>query len=264
MTNEDEWVKEQKRALPSMEEFTNLKNNMRTAAQVAAILGSLSDVRSGNNLKEDVNILGVTPNYLEVRSLNVAVGRFLTEADELHHAPACFIGADIAKKFFSSVDPVGKTIRAGTHSYQVVGVAEVIGTTLGQSRDNFMLIPLGTYVKEWGTQRDSLLLFVQAQHAEMMEASQDEARMLLRASRHLSWNAPDNFGMIGSDSIMALWKNLTQSRSEEHTSELQSRPHLVCRLLLEKKKIRQRRQGRLLLLGTRLELRENTRANPHD
>jgi len=31
----------------------------------------------------------------------------------------------------------------------------------------------------------------------------------LRASRHLSWNAPDNFGMIGSDSIMALWKNLT-------------------------------------------------------
>src|SRR5690554_7110665 len=27
-----------------------------------------------------------------------------------------------------------------------------------------------------------------------------------------------------------------QDRSEEHTSELQSRPHLVCRLLLEKKK----------------------------
>src|SRR3989442_8114039 len=29
---------------------------------------------------------------------------------------------------------------------------------------------------------------------------------------------------------------ITQVRSEEHTSELQSRPHLVCRLLLEKKK----------------------------
>src|SRR5690554_7787246 len=29
------------------------------------------------------------------------------------------------------------------------------------------------------------------------------------------------------------------SRSEEHTSELQSRPHLVCRLLLEKKKEKQ-------------------------
>src|SRR5690554_7232286 len=30
-------------------------------------------------------------------------------------------------------------------------------------------------------------------------------------------------------------KRATDSRSEEHTSELQSRPHLVCRLLLEKK-----------------------------
>src|SRR3989442_11834702 len=32
---------------------------------------------------------------------------------------------------------------------------------------------------------------------------------------------------------------LEEKRSEEHTSELQSRPHLVCRLLLEKKKQRE-------------------------
>src|SRR2546422_6648955 len=32
------------------------------------------------------------------------------------------------------------------------------------------------------------------------------------------------------------------ARSEEHTSELQSRLHLVCRLLLEKKNIRQKQQ----------------------
>src|SRR3989442_10524773 len=31
---------------------------------------------------------------------------------------------------------------------------------------------------------------------------------------------------------------VARARSEEHTSELQSRPHLVCRLLLEKKKTR--------------------------
>src|SRR5436305_10351933 len=30
--------------------------------------------------------------------------------------------------------------------------------------------------------------------------------------------------------------SIRRGRSEEHTSELQSRPHLVCRLLLEKKK----------------------------
>src|SRR2546422_5130492 len=35
---------------------------------------------------------------------------------------------------------------------------------------------------------------------------------------------------------LAMWKPASTSRSEEHTSELQSRLHLVCRLLLEKKK----------------------------
>src|SRR5439155_18036949 len=36
--------------------------------------------------------------------------------------------------------------------------------------------------------------------------------------------------------------NASPGRSEEHTSELQSRGHLVCRLLLEKKKKKQRTQ----------------------
>src|SRR5690554_5818047 len=42
------------------------------------------------------------------------------------------------------------------------------------------------------------------------------------------------FESFGVDYVLCLPFN--QSRSEEHTSELQSRPHLVCRLLLEKKK----------------------------
>jgi putative ABC transport system permease protein len=209
ITSNDAWVKAQKRPLITAEEFTKLKSGMRTASQVAALLGTSSDLRFGNDLLQDVNILGVTPNYSEVRSLNVASGRFLMAADETHHSPVCFIGGDVQKKFFSNVDPIGKTIRAGTHSYEVIGVAAVIGSALGQSQDNFMFIPLGTYSKEWGTQRDSLVLFIQAQNAEMMAASEDEARMLLRAWRHTPWDDPDSFGIIGSDSIMGLWKSLT-------------------------------------------------------
>src|SRR5258708_9881027 len=42
--------------------------------------------------------------------------------------------------------------------------------------------------------------------------------------------------------VITLWNKF---RSEEHTSELQSPDHLVCRLLLEKKKTIERRQHRL-------------------
>jgi putative ABC transport system permease protein len=209
ITSEDAWIKAQKRPLITMEEFSGLRDNMKTALQIAGEEDQNVDVRYGNQLLENSSVVGVTPNYAEIENMNLAQGRFLTEADDLHHAPVAFIGADVVKKFFPTVDPIGKTIRAGTHSYEIVGVAEEIGSVFGQSQDNFFLIPLSTYIKEWKTQREGLTLFVQARNAEIMESSQDEARMYLRAWRHLGPKAEDNFSVFGSASIMSLWQQIT-------------------------------------------------------
>ena len=211
ITSNDEWVRAQKRPLVTQDEYLTLKEDMRTATQVAALLGTNADVRYGNDLLENVSILGVTSNYPDVRNYTVAAGRNLSDSDEKHHSPVCFVGSDVVKRFFSNVDPIGKTIRAGTHSYEIVGVSSTIGSAFGQSQDNFIFIPLGTYMKEWSTQRDSLVLFIQAPSAEMMSASEDEARMFLRARRHLPWDAKDNFGLLGAETIMSLWKSITQN-----------------------------------------------------
>jgi putative ABC transport system permease protein len=209
ITSEDEWIKAQKRPLLTLEEFQWVRANMKLASRVAAAGWVTIDIRAGNTLLENTRVTGATADYAELRNIGLASGRYITEADDLHHAPICFIGTDVAKKFFPNIDPVGKTIRAGTHTYEVVGVAEPIGSAFGQSQDNYLLIPLVTYYKEWHTQQDWLAIFVQAQNAEMMSASEDEARMLMRAYRHLGYNAKDNFAVLGSDSIMALWKQLT-------------------------------------------------------
>jgi putative ABC transport system permease protein len=209
ITSEDEWIKAQKRPLLTLEEFEWVRANMKLASRVAAAGWVTIDIRAGNTLLENTRVTGATADYAELRNIGLASGRYITEADDLHHSPICFIGTDVAKKFFPNVDAVGKTIRAGTHTYEVVGVAEPIGSAFGQSQDNYMLIPLVTYYKEWHTQQDWLAIFVQAHNTEMMSASQDEARMLMRAVRHLNYNAKDNFAVLGSDSIMALWKQLT-------------------------------------------------------
>jgi putative ABC transport system permease protein len=209
ITSEDAWIKAQKRPLITLEEFTLLRENMKTALRIAGEEDQSVDVRYENLLLENSSIVGVTANYADIENLNLAQGRFLTDADDLHHAPVAFIGADVVKKFFPTVDPVGKTIRAGTHTYEIVGVAVEIGSVFGESQDNFVLIPLSTYVKEWKTQREGLTLFVQARNAEIMETSQDEARMYMRAMRHLSASAEDNFAIFGSASIMSLWQQIT-------------------------------------------------------
>src|SRR5262245_65029249 len=53
-------------------------------------------------------------------------------------------------------------------------------------------------------------------------------------------SAPSSVPSTNSASISALISRDISGRSEEHTSELQSLRHLVCRLLLEKKKKHQR------------------------
>ncbi len=209
ITSWEDWNKAQKRPVLRVEEYEALAEQMQQAQQVAALEGGISDIRSGSELMEDVNLLGVTPNYAEVRSYTVATGRFFNETDERHRSPVCFLGAAVARRFFPSVDPVGKSIRASSQVHEVVGVAKAIGSVFGQSQDNFVLIPFSTYLKTRHTPNSSVTVFVQARHAELLDAAQDEARLLLRARRHLRWSEPDNFGIVASASITGLWEQLT-------------------------------------------------------
>ena len=209
ITSYDEFIKAQKRPLITMDDFERLRDTMKTAEAVAGEEDRNVQTRSGDQVMENTNVMGVSPNFADIRSINVASGRFLTQADEEHRSEVVFIGPDLAKKFFPNVDPIGKSIRAETHSYEVIGVAEAIGSAFGRSQDNYMMMPLGTYRKGWHRQTDWLTIFVQAPNAEMMQACEDEARMLFRAWRHVPYDAPDNFAILGSDSIMALWHDLT-------------------------------------------------------
>jgi len=68
--------------------------------------------------------------------------------------------------------------------FEVVGVGKPIGTVLGQTQDNFVYIPIETYLKFYATSRTSLAINVQTRGGDWMSRSQEEMRMLMRARRH--------------------------------------------------------------------------------
>ena len=209
VTNFQEWNKARKRPPLQMDDFDALRDNMKLAGQVAGEQDTTADVRYGNILSQDVSIIGATPNFASIRDIDVSSGRLLTNADEEHRAGVCVIGNDIANKIFPGMDPIGKSIRAGQGQYDIVGVATAKGTVLGQSQDNFVMIPLGTYRKEWLAPQDSVSMFVQARAPEWMDAAQDEARVILRSRRHVRYQDEDNFAVIAPNSIMGLWNRIT-------------------------------------------------------
>jgi len=209
ITSQDAYIKAQRRPLITMEDYERLRDSMKLARAVAAEEDHFVEVKSGNQTMENTQMMGATANFADVRNLNIAEGRFITPADEEHRSEVIFVGPDLVKKFFPNVDPVGKTLRVQTHTYEIIGVAEPLGSAFGQSQDNYMVMPLSTWRKGWHTNNDWVAIFVQAPSQEMMQASEDEARMLFRAWRHLKGNQEDNFAILASDSIMQLWHDLT-------------------------------------------------------
>jgi putative ABC transport system permease protein len=209
ITNMDEFLKAQKRPSLTYDDYLALKEQMRLAQQVGAIQGTTLDVRGGDQLFEDVQILGVTPNYPEIRAVTLAHGRPLNDVDDEHRSGVCILGADVATKLFANVDPIGRTVRAGSQEFQVVGVAAAIGTVFGIPQDQFIYVPFRTWDKTWHTGRNSLTMFVAARSPDAIDAAQDEVRMILRARHHVPYNSPDDFGLIASSSITSLWEQLT-------------------------------------------------------
>ncbi len=209
ITNFEEWNKAKKRPPLSLADFEALRDGMQLATRVGAVEVVNTDVRAGNTLFEDANLVGASPNYAEIRDFEVATGRFFTEADEMHHAPICFIGEDLVQRFFANTDPIGKTVRAGSNQYLIVGVAKARGSVFGQSQDNFLMVPLATYRKSWHAPDNSVTIFIQARGPEFLAAAQDEARVILRSLRHTPYNAPDGFGVIAPSSITGIWNEIT-------------------------------------------------------
>jgi len=209
ITNFDEWVKARKRPPLDMSDYEALRDGMKLSHAIAGEQDTAADVRYGNDLSEDVLVIGVTPAYPEIREIEVSQGRLFTQADEDHRSAVCIIGADVADKFFPGVDPLGKDIRAGQGQYQIIGVAKAKGTVFGVSQDNFVMVPLGTYRKEWLKPLDSVSMFIQAQGPEWMPAAMDEARVILRSRRHVRYQDDDNFAVIAPTSITGLWNRIT-------------------------------------------------------
>lgn len=192
-----------------MEEFNFLQSHaaLPTAIAASARHNSLN-VKAGDQSLDQVTIEGDTPEAIHMAAYDVAEGRFITPEDEQHRAAVAFIGPDIAKHLFAGLDPIGKHLTVDGSDYTVIGVATVLGNTFGQSQDNYVVLPLSSYRKQYGT-HDSLNIEVQAASALKLPATEDEVRMLMRAYRHLGYSKPDTFGIITASAVMDLFHNIT-------------------------------------------------------
>jgi len=209
VTNVEEYVKANRRNKKvTWDDYEALRANMKLPLRVGVELRTRANVRAGTQSLSDTSIRGVTANMVDIDVVTPSDGRYISDGDEQSRALVTMIGNDLATRLFPNSDPIGHELWIDGRPFQVVGIARTIGTAFGRSQDNFAYIPIQTYFKMYGT-NDTIWVNIQARDTDWMERTQDEARAIMRARRHLPPNEPDNFGIFDQAALMELWRNLT-------------------------------------------------------
>jgi putative ABC transport system permease protein len=168
----------------------------------------------GVSTNPNVSICGGTPEYPPNNTHYVGLGRNLSAMDVRSQRNVAVIGFAISQKLFPFTDPVGKHIRVDGRRYEVVGVFDEKKSAFGGNFDNYVLIPITTFLDIYGmVNRDgferSVNITVRAKTPELIEDATDQTRQVLRRMRGLKPNEEDNFEFFSSQSLITEFNRMS-------------------------------------------------------
>jgi putative ABC transport system permease protein len=208
ITSQEAYLDAMKRPDVTIEDADALRAGVRHAALVIAQAGTRENVRWRTERSNGVEIRGRTPGYEVTEDLAIQDGRHFTELDDQRRRAVCVIGPEVAEELFHGLDAIGREIRLGEQTFQVIGVTQPKGKLLGQSQDRFIAIPIRSFVK-FKQERGSIEVAIKSVDQASLPNALQEARIIMRGRRHLAPIKPDNFAITTSDTWLEFYNNLT-------------------------------------------------------
>ncbi len=104
---------------------------VRDVASIQSILPTLSEVSPeiiletfaiSNGVRRSAKLVGVQPAYFKIYNFELSEGTIFTDTQMEIGAPVCIIGSNLKSKFFPTENPIGKSIKVGTHWLTIIGV----------------------------------------------------------------------------------------------------------------------------------------------
>lgn len=216
ITNIDQWTEAQRRKNITMEDYEAVKDGCRKCTVVGASMGSAQggargQVKYGTQSISDTGLRGWTPSMTRIYDLDLIAGRTITDSDMRAASNVVVIGYDIFENLFGFADPIGKEVRVDGAVYTVIGVGKKEGKTLGQSRDNWVMMPITAFIKKYGgTWKNSVRIWGKANDTgQAMVDAMDEVRVILRARRHDKVGGKDSFEIDTNQTFLSLWANIS-------------------------------------------------------
>jgi putative ABC transport system permease protein len=128
-----------------LEDAKAIEEQVPTVRRVAPQI-TLSEVVQSGSLTASATVTGVTPEFLTVRSFEVAQGRFFSASDLEGVRNVVVIGPDLKDKLIPTGSALGRQLRIRDQSFEVIGVLEPKGAAFGSNQDETAYVPLTTMV----------------------------------------------------------------------------------------------------------------------
>jgi putative ABC transport system permease protein len=160
--------------------------------------------------RHEVDVVGALPEYEQANAFTVSRGRFLSHADVALARRVVFIGAGVADLLFPGADPVGQEVRIRGTPFEVIGLAERMGTVLGlESKDGFAVVPWPAYEAVLGS-RQNVSLAVRATSLDDVPAAIEEVAAALRRARGLPPLDENDFEIFSNDTAAGMFDELAR------------------------------------------------------
>ena len=219
----DSFIVQQFGITRSDEEFQRAQSNPRITQLDAAAVRRYSPLASAVMLSsqargrvtyrdasiDGVSITGVTSEYVNFSNYDAERGRLMNPTEVEVARPTVVLGWQTADRLFDEdIDPLDKTIQIEGVHFRVAGISAKRGSLLGQSQDQFAVIPLMQFQQVFGSRRQ-LTMSVKPRDLTQIAAAIDDATMALRISRRMKPNKPDNFAIFTSDTVLGIYRSAT-------------------------------------------------------
>lgn len=210
VTNVDKYLEAEKRKDLTMEDYAAVLDACKHCEWVGASINNpAGHVKYAEQSISDTNVRGVTPSMVPILDIDLTAGRMINDTDLRNNSAVVVVGPDITENLMPGTDPIDKEIRIDGWVYRVVGVGKRKGKTLGQTLDNYALMPITSYQKQNGSHESIRISGKASASGAGFDEAMDEARAVLRARRHVHPGDDDNFDIETNDSLLSIWSNFS-------------------------------------------------------
>ena len=171
---------------------------------------SVRNVRYKDRIvKNYVELIGGDDGTIRFYNTYISYGRNFIEDDIHFKRNVCVLGMDVVDRLFPFEDPISKKIKVDGLDYFVIGVTERQGEAFGQSKDNFIAIPISTYLERFSDKWTTLSIHVESSSESTFEKTKDEAIGLMRSIRKVKPEDDNDFEVVTNTEMIEQFSGFT-------------------------------------------------------